>query len=247
MTCSNCGAELPENALLCPYCGYENEAIAEEKHRQEISGIYAKIAALLHVPERVAARAKRILLCAMLVIVVVAAVAFLAAFLYSKLAPEAALRRQDAALEKLEQLWQNGEYDALPAALEQTERVYSGAYEKYRTVGALFETLGNEEESCAETAEFVAGFPEGADLLNYDLKNLFSLLRECSALSEAGFVYGEQDAVAELERRAHALLTETLLLTEDEIAEGIALDAEKETDYQALAERAAARLAEGKQ
>lgn len=246
MTCSNCGAELPENALLCPYCGYENEAVAEEKHRQEISGIYAKIAALLHIPERVAARAKRILLCAVLIIVAVVAVAFLAAFLYSKLAPEAALRRQDAALEKLEQLWQNGEYDALPAALAQTERLYGGAYEKYRTVGALFETLGNEEESCAETAEFVAGFPEGADLLNYDLKNLFSLLRECSALSEAGFVYGEQDAVAELERRAHALLTETLLLTEDEIAEGIALDAKEETDYQALAELAAARLAEGK-
>ena len=92
----------------------------------------------------------------------------------------------------------------------------------------------------------MAGFPKGADLLNYDLKHLFSLLRECSALSEAGFVYGEQDAVAELERRAHALLTETLLLTEDEIAEGIALDAKEETDYQALAELTAARLAEEK-
>ena len=36
MTCSNCGAELPENALLCPYCGYENEAIAEESMRKSL-------------------------------------------------------------------------------------------------------------------------------------------------------------------------------------------------------------------
>ena len=49
MECPNCGADLGEN-YVCPYCGYENENAAEAKHYEEISGIYLKIAELLHTP-----------------------------------------------------------------------------------------------------------------------------------------------------------------------------------------------------
>ena len=43
MNCINCGAELEPGALICPYCGTENEAVAKAQHENEIREIHEKI------------------------------------------------------------------------------------------------------------------------------------------------------------------------------------------------------------
>ena len=36
MFCKNCGAEIDDGLLLCPYCKTENEAVALKEHKEEI-------------------------------------------------------------------------------------------------------------------------------------------------------------------------------------------------------------------
>ena len=39
MICKNCGAEIDDTLLLCPYCNTENEAVAEKEHKEEVNDI----------------------------------------------------------------------------------------------------------------------------------------------------------------------------------------------------------------
>ncbi len=244
MECPNCGAPMA-GRLKCAYCGYENELAAERMHEKEISGVYARIARLLHVPVQRAKKLTRGLLIGAAVLVIVFSLALAGAFIYSKVAPGAELQRQQAAVEKMEALYAAGDYAGLTAYLEKIDDSYRAVYDKYTTVAQLHESLIYAEESAAEDAAFVAGFPEGADLLDYDLEQLFEVLHRCRTLEEQGFVYGEADAAEAFAARAEAVLRDTLLLTESEIAEGLAQAAAETPDYSALREASAARLCGG--
>lgn len=252
MNCKNCGAPMHEGVLTCPYCGFENEAAATAAHERELRGIYARIARLLHLPAERAKKVTNGIIVGAGALVAVFIVALIASFIYQRVAPGVELKHQQETVAEMEELYQNGDYDALSELVEKTDNVYRAVYDKYTTVHFLYQYLLSLERSAPENAEFVAGFPDGADLLDYDLDNAFCILAECDSLEQNGFVYGEQAAVAEFRSRVTAILTDTLLLTEDELADGIAIaaeviasDYEYEPDWSALRDLSASRLSGG--
>ena len=247
MICPNCGAEFSDDTLACPYCGCENETAAKAHQKAEISGIYAKIAALLQRPEQTVRRASRLLLRIGLILIGIFLIALLAAFLYARISPEMAYQKQREQLEQLEALYQEGDYTKMYQTLEKAEDSRNAVYDKFRIIGELDQTLTELEESCPETAAFVRQYPKGADLLDSELDGVFTLLNDCAALEEAGYVYGEGEAAADLRERAYDLLSRVLCLTEEEIQEGMALAAQEEADYSKLRNASVARLSGGTQ
>lgn len=246
MTCPNCGAKL-DSRLTCPYCGYENTAAAGRRHKKEIAAIYIKIAQMLKIPVERARKITHWILRGALALTALFLAAVLVAFVYSKVVPDTKYAQQQAALESLEGYFQEGDYAAMNARLEDIDDSYMAVYDKYTTIGKLYDTLVTHETDTPETAAFIAGYPEGADLLRYDLAALFGILRQCRTLEENGFVYGEEEAVAEISARAEALLKDTLMLSGGEIEAGIEQAGLETPDYSALYTAIAERLNGGAQ
>ncbi|MBQ2770821.1 MAG: zinc ribbon domain-containing protein [Clostridia bacterium] len=243
MQCQNCGAPMEETALLCPYCGFENEAEALRQQEADLSGIYGKIAALFHLPQRAAKKAVRWIVTLGIGLLLLFLLLLLFVFGGSRLVTGTALSRQNARLEKLEALYSAGDYGAMCALLDKTERAYADTYGKYTSVGEVFSRLEDLKESSQESARFVAGYPEGYDLLRYELEWGLELLALCRTQEEAGFVYGQGPEIKALEQQVMALLQDTLLLTEEEIAEGFSLY-QSEGDLLPLCKTSAQRLSE---
>lgn len=242
------------SALVCPYCGHENEAAALARHRSEVRGIYARIARLFHLPAERAKKVTNGLVIGAAALVALTLLALAAAFVYSRVAPGVELKHQQETVARMEELYAAGDYESLGELVEETDNVYRAVYDKYTTVHFLYQNLTAAEQGAAETAEFIAGFPEGADLLDYDLENLFEILAECDALEAAGFVYGEGRAVTEFRGRAEAVLKDVLLLTDSEVSQGVSIaagamasDEYIEPDYSDLRDIAAGRICGGSQ
>lgn len=243
--CPGCGASLQPDEVLCPYCGHENEAVAAAEHAAEVRGIYQRIAAMLRLPEQRTRRLSHLLLLLTACVVLLTLLVLFAAFLFSRLGPEADYRRQQKNLTALEELYAAGDYAAIGQKLERMDDAYSAVYDKYSITADLFGMLSSVQADCAETVAFLREYPAGADLLHYDLDRLFSLLHRCDALAQAGYVYGEQAAIDALRAGALELLQHTLFLTDAEIASGRLLAAEDTPDYTALCLAAAERIAGG--
>lgn len=241
MYCPNCGADLGSKAA-CPYCGYENEEAAQSQHKKEISAIYDKIAVLLNRPVEQARKITYALLGGTAALVVLFLLAMLGAFLYSKVNPDLSYQQQETLLQQLEACYQAQDYAAMQTILDDTENAYQSVYDKYSIIASMDQKLTGAEADAASYGASVREAPIYADLLQYPMSRSFEVLNQCRELEENGFVYEEEDAVRSLEARAQALLQETLLLTDEEIRQGMELQLQDEPDYTGLYEICAKRM-----
>lgn len=239
MICPNCGADM-EMLERCPYCGTENESVAKKHQETEISGIYAKIAALRRAPQD-QGYVKRITI-AVVTILCITAIVTLAVFLKYRFAPERDFRLQTARVEQLEDLCDAGDFDGMNHILRGLDDSHKTIYDKYTILGGLYEELVWVEENLPADLELAATYPEAADYLNYDFDRLFYVLTECQKLEDAGWVFEEEDAVTLLRQRAIQLLTDELGLTEAEIARGLEIAGQEDPDYTQLSLLVAQRL-----
>ena len=53
MICKNCSAKISDEVLLCPYCGTENQKVAQKEQQEYIDGYKHKKRKLKKVPEKV--------------------------------------------------------------------------------------------------------------------------------------------------------------------------------------------------
>ena len=230
MFCPNCGADLGENTS-CPYCGYENVSAAQAQHKKEIASIYEKIAVMLHRPVEQAQKITHALLLGAGALVVVFLIALLGSFIYSKVNPAISYRNQQATLEKLEGFYADRDYPAMNEMLEEMDDSYKSIYNKYSIIGSMYEQVTTAEEdarSCIRDMQRASMF---VDFLNYPLDGLFEVLNQCRELEENGFVYDEEAAVQALSDQAHSILTDILLLTEEEIRQGLEIQQTEVPDY----------------
>lgn len=245
MICPNCGAHLADDALVCPYCDGENEEAAVNKQKREIASVYSKIAALLRLPERIVQRTTIILLCITAVLVNLFFISLAWSFVYSRVSPETQYRVQQKNIENLEKLYQQGDYEDLNRTLEKIGDSYRSVYAKYETVSRIYEDLQAAEEYLDDILDFVSQDAQRSDMLEYDTARLFGVLNECSELKEAGYIYGEEAAVEKLSEEAYSLLRDKLLLTDEEISEGMLIASQDESDYGQLCKISAQRLSGG--
>ena len=236
MVCKNCGAPAEKEQRVCPYCGAENELLAAQDQQAQLQGIFARIARLLHLPQRAAQKASRFFARAGKWIAAVFLLLLAAALVYSAVAPRLELKKQQRTLQQLEELYAAEDYEAVLQRMEQLEHGYRAVYEKYDVTAELCDSVLYLRQYAQETVELAAGFPEGADLLDYDFARLFSLLALCEQRQALGYPCGEQAAVQWAREEALRFAKEVYLFTEADIAQGIAEAQKEQPDYLALRE-----------
>ncbi|MBR5502825.1 MAG: hypothetical protein IKV55_07310, partial [Oscillospiraceae bacterium] len=244
--CKNCGAPAEKEQRVCPYCGAENEQLAAQDQQAELQGIFARIAQLLHLPQRAAQKAARFFARAGKWIAAVFLLGLAAALVFSALGPRMELKKQQRALQQLEELYAAADYEAVLQRMQELDHGYRAVYEKYDITAELCDGVLYLREFAQETAEFVAGFPDGADLLDYDFNRLFSLLVLCEERQALRFPCGEQAAVQWAKEEALRFAEETYLLTEADIALGMAEALKEQPDYSALRQTCLQYLLEDK-
>lgn len=233
MNCPNCGAFLGDKHV-CPYCGYEDEKIAQRLHKKEIASIYQKIAALLRTPEEQARKIAHYLMIGIAALVCVFLVSLLGSFIYSRVAPDFAYKEQQKAISKLEGYYQSGDFDAMNKALMRMDDSYDPVYQKYTVVGSLHQSLSRGSETAEQFAKDIQYRDFRLDMLYFPLDQLFSVLNQCRDLEANGFMYSEQSAVTAISQQATSILKNKLKLTDSEIESGIELQRQDTSEYTEL-------------
>jgi len=141
MVCKSCGAPFEDSSPVCPYCGWENAAVAEQQQQQQLQGIFARIANLLQLPQRTAERTTRFLKKAGRYILLVFAAALVLALAFSVLAPRFQLRKQQQNLQQLESYYTARDYDALYAMMDGLDDGYRAVYQKYDITAELYHSV----------------------------------------------------------------------------------------------------------
>lgn len=240
MVCPDCGAEPTGREQQCPYCGWENPAIAEKAHQAELHSIYRKCAELLHLPERMVRKIGKWLAIAVGTAVAVYLLVLLGAWATTGLRQELAYQRQQETLARLEAYYIAEDYARMGEYLEKAENSYSATFSKYRVIDGLRVDVDLRLDWLDTDLSFDRKFLTGETVAAH-IEALTGLLKEIDALEVAGFVYGEEAAALHFRGVLTAALKERLCLTEDEIASAKQWPGDSE-EMDALAEACRERL-----
>lgn len=220
MLCNSCGAEIAEDVLVCHFCGSEVIANAHKEHNREIdklkneaswirnstvkhdiNGINRGIAKILGV---IAA-----FLCAVIAISMVT----------KTVNGRHEAKRQEKQLQKLESLYQQGDYDGLyDYFYEKCDGRYEGMFMKYEKVCHLNRTLDYVRDNIDEDS--IESIKKGyRDDISWVLWNFVEVV--CDAEESRGLDYPceEEAGVVYYEEEAMHALKDVLLLKDSEIQE----------------------------
>lgn len=245
MICKNCGAEISEDELLCPYCGTENLKVAQKEQQNYIEGYEKRKRALKKVPEKVVKKTTKGFfyvaggIFGTVILLLIVSVAF------SKITRADMLSKQEKELEKLEKYYVSGEYASMTAYLDKIDK-RGGSYEKYRRVAELYENMDWYIENLKSNAEFAKKIDLDAVNVEIYLEWCFEELAEIREMEELEFPYEEKAGVLYIKEQYYKALKEYALLTEEEIDSAVkSTDLNSsDNDYMELAEISIQRMEE---
>lgn len=216
MICRQCGAEIAEDILLCPYCGAENEEVAEREHKEEIEDILDKAAQLETRPEEIAGRMKtkvnkigRYAIIGLLLIIA-------GVFLVTRMIGDQSANKMKKELDTLEKYYEAREFDKMKTYYNSLEDTLGERYKKYRTVITHYDRFLCREQDLKEVKQRFENGKMSAGLLEVYLDSVRDTLYIFWEAEEEGFRYGEGDGLLYLKEELHRMLTETTGITEEE-------------------------------
>lgn len=241
MTCSSCGSEYDERLAQCPYCGSENEVFAKKEQRDYIVSYEKKIDELGRIPEQMAKRAGNKVM--KIAAVLVAAFLVLAGIVWqtTRLRAVRALEKQQEQLERLEEYYQAGDYDAMGEYLDEVNG-YGSSYRKYEQIEQIYSPYENIRESAELHKKQMKQYSPhtmredlAADSFIWDLKDCFRQLKKIYMIETEDFPYGNEEKMYDIKEKYVEILKTELLLTTEEIDEGTVRYEDIDTDYTDLA------------
>lgn len=223
MICKNCGAEIDDGLLLCPYCNTENEEVAHEEHKEEINEILDKAEELTTRPERIAAKVNHKISRAACFGAAGFAVLLLLVFIISRILGDTSGDKQEKKVAKLEKFYAAGDYAGMCECLDSMEDAYGALFQKYRSVQRAYRYMDDMEsdyknikayreeevsESVMESRVFLVGLYLG------NSRDVLHMVEEAEA---EGFRYGESEAMLSFREEVYRLMKEDAAVTEEEI------------------------------
>lgn len=217
MLCKNCGAEIAEDILLCPYCGAENEEVAEREHEEEIEDILDRAAQLETRPEEIAGRMKSRVNKIALYAVVGLLVVLLGVFIVTRMIGDQSANKMKKELNTLEKYYEARDFDEMKAYFNSLENTLGERYKKYRNVLSHYDRFVHQKEYLEEVKYRLAKGNMSAGLMEVYLDGVQGALYKIWEAEQEGFRYGEGDGIQYMKEELQHVLMETVGITEAEI------------------------------
>lgn len=221
MTCANCGAELKQNDLICPYCKSEIEEAAKKTHEDFLDEYERKTRELENLPDKTVAKISRYLLFSVGILLFLFAMVISVNYIVSKVRGDNSIDVQNGHLAVLDDYYINHEYEKMYEYLDKKD-LHGATYEKYWRIGELDRYMGWRIEALAEKVQYIGGIEVTAEEFAICMGYSFKELVRIEKMKNEGFIYGEGEAALEIKECYVSALKEYMLLTDEEIALGIA-------------------------
>jgi len=220
MICKNCGAEIDDTLLLCPYCSTENETVAEKEHKEEVNDLLDKAEELKARPEQIAKKVEHKVSRAARYGVISFVVLLFAVIIVSRIIGDPSVRKMEKKIAKLESFYTAGDYADMCECLDGMEDTYGEKFRKYRTVQRVYRWMDNQENSYGIVKEYREKKSQGesqTQIASRALGTSRDLLYEIQKAETAGFRYGESEAMLYFREEIYRLMKEATDITEEEV------------------------------
>lgn len=239
MYCKNCGAQIEDNVLQCPYCDFENEKVAQKEQDAHIEYYDNKTKKLKQLPDKIVNKTTKYLLMAAGAVFVLFIIVLVVVFIVSSIKSKTDLPMQEKHLKKLEEYYVSGQYDKLGEYLDEKD-LHGGSYQKYTVADNLYYFMELEINSLKQNYEYAVKIDIDETYLASNLEEIFKNMIKIEGLRDDGFKYGEEAAAVYVENEYKNALKTYAFLTEEEI-EAVTLDY-IDYDYKELARLVKTRM-----
>ena len=243
MICKNCSAKIRDDVLLCPYCGTENQKVAQKEQQDYIDGYESKKRKLKKVPEKVVRKTTKGLVYGAGITLGIIILALIVVTAFSKIITGDALAKQEKELAKLESYYVDADYEAMSNYLEKIDK-RGGSYEKYNRVLRVYSAMDWHVEMLKDDTEYVQKIDLDAMSVESHIEWCIEPLAEIYEWEEMDFPYGEKDGALYVRKQYMNAFKDYMLLTDEEIESAILMYLDGERDYMELAEIAIQRMEE---
>lgn len=219
MICPNCSAEFDEKQLIvCPYCGYEHMPGAKQEHEHEIGSIKKKTLEAKKQPEKLIQKSNHFLKKLVIAFLVIFLLAVIIKVVFSRIESDGELHKQEEKLAYFEKIYESGDYTKLYEEIMAFDESYSASFRKYYNVAWLYHSYCLADEWNYNNAYYL---PLTDDLVTVDeifddLKYSFEVMLNTYTYEEAGYVYGERQAVERIKELMKSSVMTYYCLSEKE-------------------------------
>ena len=243
MICKNCSAEISDDILLCPYCGTENQKVAEKEQQDYIDSYRKKKNNLKNVPNKVVKKTTKGLVYVAGAILGFIVLAILVIGAFSGLVSGNVLAKQEKEIAKLEKYYAEGDYEAMSQYYEKVGRG-GGSYEKYKRVSRVYSSMDWHLEMLKDDTYYVKTIDLDANHVEEHIEWCLEPLARIYEWEEMGFPYGEEEGALYVKDEYMNAFQIYTRLTETEIKSAVLMYVDGERDYMELAEIAIQRMEE---
>lgn len=244
MICKNCGAEIDEGLLLCPYCKTENEEVAHAEHKEEINKILDKAEELATRPERIAEKVNHKANRFACIAAAVFALLLLLVFVISRILGDTSGNKQEKKVAQLEKFYVAGDYAGMCECLDSMEDAYGALFQKYRSVQRAYRYMDDMESDYENIKEYreeevsESVMESRVFLVGLYLGNSRDVLHMVEQAEAEGFRYGESEAMLSFREEVYRLLKEYAAVTEEEMERYMGNLSDNSDDWPGLTELA---------
>jgi len=220
MICKSCGADIDNKALVCPYCGTENEKVAKDQQEDYIESFEKKKKDLVNIPKQRVKKTTKYIWIGVAGLFVLFLVGMLISWIVAGTVSDRSLQKQKDQLAKLETYYNNGEYIEMYAYLEKIEE-YGGTYEKYYRIGNACDNMDWRVEALKTEQDYIKKLdlkPEDvATTLSYSIEELVKV----RSWELEDYPYNEEAGAQYIREQYTSALKKYMLLTDEEISAAV--------------------------
>jgi hypothetical protein len=217
MICKNCGAELEDNVLECPFCLSENTELADKMYEKQFEEVISKIENVKEEAKKeekkISKKAVKIFFLSMVVLLAIIVLRYVISEVSSIIEENREKKKEAAYLAEIDVYYQKGDYEGL-YEYDDNNSVFSYEGYKYSEVASAWGCMANLREF-KEKKE--SGEPLYPILIYVILKDFNKFSKIIEEKTTDNTVFGNEQILLDFMAEYTDCLNETLGLTEAQI------------------------------
>ena len=234
--CANCGALIPADAIICPYCQSENEELAKQAEEDKIEDLIEEHnEEIKHLPKTLVKKNTKVYI-GVIIFFVAAILSVVVLFNRGdRLAEETKYNSKEKLVKVLEEYYQAGDYEKM-ADTYYASSGWGGSFGKYANTAEIYiysDSAIRGLKAVAEDSSYTN--EQRAEQLKEEIRESIWALLRAQNFRDKGFIYDEGEAVDKLSGEVEDTLKNVWGITDQELEDAEEIYVDKNTDYSELA------------